>query len=88
MECGWIVFIGPCCLLKLLGDLPFRITKDDPGLAFTLGLRLHGHRILELGRDDHVAYLHRTDMDTPLLGSGIDDLLKHCIELLPPFQHL
>ena len=54
---------------KRIGDLSLGFTQDNARLTLTLGLRLAGHGIFQVLRDDYIPDLHRTHGNTP--GRGV-----------------
>ena len=64
--------VEPAGLLELLRDLDLGLPKDYAGALLPLGLSLAAHRLLELGRNDHVPHLDGLDGDTPLPDAAVD----------------
>ena len=78
-RCG-IVPIGLRRFSKGCCDLFLRFAKDHTCLALAFCLRLAGHCILQVLRDDNVTDLDRIHSHTPGRRAFVDDLLKLLVD--------
>src|ERR1035441_7561487 len=88
MESDGIVGVDSGGFHKLLRNLTFRISKYYAGLALSLGLSLHRHRILQRLWNQYILHLDRDDIDAPWLCALIDNLPQHAADLVPSFEHV